>query len=84
MISMHVMLQVLEQNVKWKAAVMQTTLHSAGTAVLPLRKSLMKIIAALFAAPSQVGSFLSHFVQAHKASSPPIRCLRLPTLHDST
>ena len=48
------MLQVLEQNVKWKAAVMQTTLHSAGTAVLPLKKSLMKIIAALFAAPSQV------------------------------
>ena len=54
MLSRGAMLQVLEQNVKWKAAVMQTTLHSAGTAVLPLKKSLMKIMAALFDAPSQV------------------------------
>ena len=47
-------MQVLEQNVKWKAAVMQTTLHSAGPAVLPHKKAIMKIIAALFAAPSKV------------------------------
>ena len=47
-------LQVLEQNVKWKAAVIQTTLHSAGAAILPHKKVIMKIIAALFAAPSKV------------------------------
>ena len=54
----HVCLQVLEQSVKWKAAVMQTTLHSAGAAVLPHKKAIMKIIAALFAAPSKVLSLL--------------------------
>ena len=48
--------QVLEQNIKWKAAVMQTTLHSAGTAVLPHKKPLMKVITALFDAPSKVGA----------------------------
>jgi hypothetical protein len=48
--------QVLEQNIKWKAAVMQTTLHSAGTALLPHKKPLMKVIAALFDAPSKVGT----------------------------
>lgn len=72
------MLQVLEQNVKWKAAVMQTTLHSAGTAVLPLKKSLMKIIAALFAAPSQVRCICDS-----PCASSPTWYLRPPTLHGS-
>ena len=54
-------MQVLEQNVKWKAAVMQTTLHSAGLAVLPHKKAIMKIIAALFAAPSKVKSLCCQF-----------------------
>ena len=47
-------MQVLEQNIKWKAAVMQTTLHSAGPALLPHKRVIMQIIAALFAAPSKV------------------------------
>lgn len=49
-------MQVLEQNIKWKAAVIQTTLHSASAAVLPHKKAIMKIVAALFAAPSKVQS----------------------------
>ena len=68
------MLQVLEQNVKWKAAVMQTTLHSAGTAVLPLKKSLMKIIAALFAAPSQVRC-ICNSLYACMGSAKPSNCV---------
>ena len=57
-------MQVLEQNIKWKAAVMQTTLHSAGTAVLPHKKVIMEIIASLFAAPSKVRSFFTYPVHA--------------------
>lgn len=81
---MRAMLQVLEQSVKWKAAVMQTTLHSAGTAVLPLKKSLMKIIAALFAAPSQVGRICDALCASPESISNPIWCVRQPMLHGST
>ena len=59
-------MQVLEQNIKWKAAVMQTTLHSAGPAVLPHKRAIMRIIAALFAAPSKVHDALHS--PAHAAS----------------
>lgn len=65
--------QVLEQNIKWKAAVMQTTLHSAGTAVLPHKKPLMKVITALFDAPSKVGADQS--IWSHCASSTLTCCL---------
>ena len=66
--------QVLEQSIKWKAAVMQTTLHSAGAAVLPYKKPLMKIIAALFAAPSKV---LYHQCSRHDGHCIPCACHQL-------
>lgn len=52
---------------------MQTTLHSAGTAVLPHKKPLMKVITALFDAPSKVGSSNSVPWCSIKSESPSCR-----------
>ena len=52
---------------------MQTTLHSAGTAVLPHKKPLMKVITALFDAPSKVGADQS--IWSHGAPSSLTCCL---------